>query len=72
MSAPSSAASLFAHIGKELLLRCDDLWMRVQVRDARSSYGNLHFLVVPVAGTGEQWVAESRCTEPARAGQGQS
>jgi hypothetical protein len=61
MKAAEQNASLLAlYIGKSGLLRCDYLSVEIVVADAKRSYGRTLLLVRPTAGTGEQWVEESR------------
>jgi hypothetical protein len=52
----------YAHlIGQHAKLTLEKLTITVEVKDIRSSWGNTHALVTPVAyGTGEQWVDLSR------------
>jgi hypothetical protein len=50
-------------IGKRGMLRIQDspLKIAVTINDVRNiRYGNVDFLVTPVAGSGEQWVSSSR------------
>lgn len=39
-----------------------DLTVRVQVKDARTTYGHIDLLVTPLAGAGEKWVRRSNMT----------
>lgn len=59
---PSSAKDLGAYIGQTVTLGVDELWFEVRILDARSSFGNVQFLVTPMEGTGEQWVGAARCS----------
>ena len=59
-TAEQNASSLALYIGKSGLLRCEYLSVEIAVADAKRSYGRTLLLVRPVAGTGEQWVEESR------------
>ena len=59
-TAEQNASSLALYIGKSGVLRCEYLSIDITVADAKRSYGRTLLLVRPVAGTGEQWVEESR------------
>ena len=59
-TAEQNASSLALYIGKSGLLRCEYLCVVVIVADAKRGYGRTFLLVRPIAGTGEQWVDESR------------
>ena len=59
-TAEQNASSLALYIGKSGVLRCEYLSVEINVADAKRSYGRTLLLVRPVAGTGEQWVDESR------------
>ena len=59
-TAEQNASSLALYIGKSGALRCEYLSIDIAVADAKRSYGRTLLLVRPVAGTGEQWVEESR------------
>jgi hypothetical protein len=59
-TAEQNASSLALYIGKSGALRCEYLSVEITVADAKRSYGHTLLLVRPVAGTGEQWVEESR------------
>ena len=59
-TAEQNASSLALYIGKSGVLRCEYLSIDITVADAKRSYGRTLLLVRPVAGTGEQWVDESR------------
>ena len=62
--AEQNASSLALYIGKSGVLRCEYLSVDVTVADAKRSYGRTLLLVRPVAGSGEQWVEESRIRWP--------
>ena len=55
-----NASSLALYIGKTGVLRCEYLSVEVVIVDSKRSYGRTLLLVRPVAGSGEQWVEESR------------
>jgi len=55
-----NASSLALYIGKTGMLRCEYLSVKVEIVDAKRSYGRTLLLVRPVSGDGEQWVEESR------------
>ena len=59
-TADQNASSLPLYIGKTGALRCEYLSVDVTVADSKRSYGRTLLLVRPIAGTGEQWVEESR------------
>ncbi len=51
------------HIGRTVLMRSrnpESVQFSVKIADAKNSYGNIRFLIQPVAGQGEQWVEGSR------------
>ena len=56
----NAISSIALYIGKSGLLRCEYLSVEIVVADAKRSYGRTLLLVRPAAGTGEQWVEESR------------
>ena len=64
-TAEQNASSLALYIGRSGVLRCEYLSIDITVADAKRSYGRTLLLVRPVAGTGEQWVEESRIRWPA-------
>jgi len=55
-----NASSVALYIGKTGVLRCEYLSVEVVIVDSKRSYGRTLLLVRPVAGSGEQWVEESR------------
>lgn len=58
-----SLASLAARIGSTATLRTADyINVVVTVKDAKSAYGNIRYLVTPVMGSGEVWADSSRVT----------
>ena len=59
-NADQNASSLALYIGKTGMLRCEYLSVKVEIVDAKRSYGRTLLLVRPVSGDGEQWVEESR------------
>jgi hypothetical protein len=58
-----NATWLALYLGKTGVLRCEYLSVDVTIADAKRSYGRTLLLVRPVAGSGEQWVEESRVRE---------
>jgi hypothetical protein len=58
-----NASWLALYLGKTGVLRCEYLSVDVTIADAKRSYGRTLLLVRPVAGSGEQWVEESRVRE---------
>jgi hypothetical protein len=68
-AAEQNASSLALYIGKSGVLRCEYLSVDVTVADAKRSYGRTLLLVRPVAGSGEQWVEESRIRWPETEGE---
>ena len=59
-TAEQNASWLALFIGKAGVLRCEYLSVEVTIIDAKRSYGRTLLLVRPIAGSGEQWVEESR------------
>jgi hypothetical protein len=58
-----SLASIASRIGKTASLRTADyINVMVTVKDAKTAYGNVRFLVSPVMGSGELWADSSRVT----------
>jgi len=47
-------------IGKEGTIVSDGMRFSVVVKDAKSAYGNLRYLVTPKAGVGQSWVNANR------------
>ena len=68
-AAEQNASSLALYIGKSGVLRCEYLSVDVTVADAKRSYGRTLLLVRPVAGSGDQWVEESRIRWPENEGE---
>jgi len=60
MSNPYTVESLRQYVGLTGLLSSDKLQFNVLILDAKVSYGNSRFLVIPVSGSGEVWVDSSR------------
>lgn len=56
----ATAASLAVFVGCSADLHVDVLTFRVEIKDARKVYGRTDYLVMPVAGSGEQWVSAER------------
>ena len=52
-----SATELASYIGRVGMIDRLGLGFKVTVLDARQSYGNVQYLVTPVAGSGKNWVA---------------
>lgn len=44
------------------MISIDGLRVEVHVRDMRTVWGRIHYLVEPVAGSGQKWVDASRVT----------
>jgi len=56
-----TANTMTEQIGKTVkLCGCGGIQPEVLITDAKSAYGRVRFLIKPVAGTGEQWVEETR------------
>lgn len=51
---------LMPAIGCEATLSVESFSLRVVVRDSKQAYGRTRYQVEPVAGSGRQWVDESR------------
>jgi hypothetical protein len=47
-------------IGKRAVLSSDKLSFAVHIVDAKTSYGNLRYLVTPASGSGQVWVDSNR------------
>ncbi len=44
------------YVGKIAIINEDGLKFEVEVKDIKTSYGRMRYLVSPVSGTGERWV----------------
>jgi 2-keto-3-deoxy-galactonokinase len=52
-------------LGAHVNVRFEDLIIECWVKDVKNSYGKPRLLIVPVVGSGEQWVELGRVTIPA-------
>lgn len=44
------------YVGKPAKIQTEDgLWIEVEIKDVKTSYGKERFLVTPVSGSGEVW-----------------
>lgn len=50
---------LVSMIGRRGMLRCDGLVVEVNILDVKESYGQVRYLVSPVAGACEKWVNDT-------------
>ncbi len=55
---PGTAAALSPFIGRTALLMGPGIRPAVTILDARMVWGQVQFLVRPLAGQGEQWISE--------------
>lgn len=51
-----SVAELMKDIGKTVLVRDGEIQYEVKIVDVKTAYGQIRYLVRPVAGSGEKWV----------------
>lgn len=49
-------------IGKTGRISFDGLHFRITVKDVKSAYGVLRYLIAPLDGAGERWVSADRVT----------
>jgi len=61
-----TAAELTKVLNREGVLSSGKFRWAIVVKDARNVYGRTDLLVVPKAGTGQQWVDASRVKLPGR------
>jgi hypothetical protein len=47
------------HINKEYIINFEGLLVEVRVLNARSMFGRKEYLITPVAGSGEKWIART-------------
>jgi hypothetical protein len=59
-----TAMAMTQKIGSQVLVRMEAFSVLCDVLDAKNAYGNVRYLVRPVAGDGEAWVDAGRCAEP--------
>jgi len=55
-----SAKEMVQFMDKQVDIAMEKLIVTCVVKDVRSSWGKVQLLVNPIAGSGEQWVAEER------------
>lgn len=56
----STALKMLPAIGAHVHIRFESLTVECWVKDVKSSWGKPRLLIVPVVGTGEQWVELGR------------
>lgn len=64
LAAPGAVSSLREYVGRQGVLKIDQLRVAVQCVDARQCWQRIDVLVTPIAGSGEQWVSADRLTFP--------
>lgn len=57
-----TAMKMTQAIGSQVEVRMEAFSVLCDVLDAKSAYGNVRYLVRPVAGNGEAWVDSGRCS----------
>jgi hypothetical protein len=67
----TTAREMMPALGARVLVRFESLRIECTVKDVKNSWGQARLLVVPVAGTGEQWVEMGRIRAEAAPGLGQ-
>ena len=55
-----NTSELMKLINREALLRTNELLVKVIIKDAKLSYGNIRYQVTPSSGEGLVWVDSSR------------
>jgi hypothetical protein len=55
-----NAKELYTYIGRRGLVELGGVKVRVEITDAKVSYGNARFLITPIAGNGVVWVDSAR------------
>ena len=55
-----NAKELYTYIGKRGTVELGGVGVHVEVTDAKVSYGNARFLIMPIAGSGTVWVDSAR------------
>lgn len=60
MSTPNTATDLAVFVGAQGDLLQGEMRIRVRIVNARKVWSRVDYLVTPVAGSGEQWVAAGR------------
>lgn len=51
-----------AHLGQMAVWHHAGMTIEVEIRDVRTSYGRIDFLVSPLTGAGQAWVARKSLT----------
>ena len=59
-----TAAKMHPAIGQTVNVRCEAWTIPMQVKDVKSSYGNIRCEVEPLNGTGRAWIELSRIVIP--------
>jgi hypothetical protein len=61
----TTAREMVPALGTHVHVRFESLTVECWVKDVKNSYGKPRLLIVPVVGSGEQWVEMTRVTVPA-------
>ena len=61
----TTAREMIPALGAHVLVRFESLTVECWVKDVKNSWGKPRLLIVPVVGSGEQWVELGRVTIPA-------
>ena len=64
--ATATCTAMMPAIGASVIVRFEQLHIGCTVKDVKNSYGQPRLLVVPLTGTGEQWVEMGRVINPSR------
>lgn len=59
---PLTARQMIPALGAPVLVRFESLAIACTVKDVKHVYGTARLLIVPVSGSGEQWVTLERVT----------
>jgi hypothetical protein len=61
----TTAREMIPALGAHVTVRFESLTVECWVKDVKNSYGRPRLLIVPVVGSGEQWVELGRVNVPA-------
>jgi hypothetical protein len=62
----TTAREMIPALGAHVLVRFESLTVECWVKDVKNAWGKPRLLIVPVVGSGEQWVELGRVTIPAK------
>ena len=62
----ATCLTMLPAIGTQVTVRFEKLHVECTVRDVKSSWGKPRLQIVPVAGSGDQWVELDRIVNPTR------